>query len=99
MRTRPPRTHAQRSAPAVGAAALTRVSDLSAPQSAGAAETSPMGFGDKDGYANLRGTDLGGAATEVSRVDAFTTQPYNCSPEHAPPLVASVTSGAGTGKL
>jgi pectate lyase len=72
MRTRHPRTQARRSTLAAGSAAHTRVADLAAPQSAGAAETSPMGFGDH-GYTNLRGNDLGGAATEVSRVDVFTT--------------------------
>ncbi|WP_405622572.1 hypothetical protein [Streptomyces sp. NBC_00076] len=74
------------------------MTDPSAPQAAGAAETSPMGFGDHHGCANPRGIDLGGAATEVGRVDTFTTPPYS-SPKHASPLAAQATSAAGTGKL
>lgn len=54
---------------------------------------------DVDGYANLRGNDLGGAATEVSRVGTFTTAPYSYTAEPASTVVASVTSGAGAGKL
>ncbi|MFD5627672.1 polysaccharide lyase family 1 protein [Streptomyces sp. NPDC127072] len=54
---------------------------------------------DVDGYANLRGNDLGGAATEVSRVGTFTTPPYGYTAEPASTVVASVTSGAGAGKL
>ena len=52
-----------------------------------------------DGYANLRGNDLGGAATEISRVGTFTTPPYGYTAESASTVVASVTSGAGAGKL
>ncbi|WP_217238319.1 polysaccharide lyase family 1 protein [Streptomyces sp. AC555_RSS877] len=54
---------------------------------------------DVDGFANLRGNDLGGAATEISRVGTFTTAPYSYTAEPASSVVASVTSGAGTGKL
>jgi pectate lyase len=54
---------------------------------------------DVDGYANLRGNDLGGAATEISRVGTFTTPPYGYTAESASSVVASVTSGAGAGKL
>jgi pectate lyase len=54
---------------------------------------------DVDGFANLRGNDLGGAATEVSRVGTFTTPPYSYSAEPATSVVTSVTSGAGAGKL
>ncbi|MFG2025918.1 polysaccharide lyase family 1 protein [Streptomyces sp. NPDC048825] len=54
---------------------------------------------DVDGYANLRGNDLGGAATEVSRVGSFTNPPYSYTAEPASSVVASVTSGAGTGKI
>ncbi|MFE9643188.1 polysaccharide lyase family 1 protein [Streptomyces sp. NPDC006365] len=54
---------------------------------------------DVDGYANLRGNDLGGAATEVSRVGSFTNPPYGYTAEPASSVVASVTSGAGTGKI
>ncbi|PBC66068.1 pectate lyase (plasmid) [Streptomyces sp. Tue6028] len=54
---------------------------------------------DEDGYANLTGNDLGGAATEISRVGTFTTPPYSYTAEPASTVVASVTSGAGTGKL
>lgn len=54
---------------------------------------------DVDGFANLRGNDLGGAATEVSRVGTFTTAPYSYTAEPASSVVASVTSGAGAGKL
>ncbi|MEV6963437.1 polysaccharide lyase family 1 protein [Streptomyces sp. NPDC051207] len=54
---------------------------------------------DVDGYANLRGNDLGGAATEVSRVGTFTSPPYGYTAEPASSVVASVTSGAGAGKL
>ena len=54
---------------------------------------------DVDGYANLRGNDLGGAATEVSQVGTFTTAPYSYTAEPASSVVASVTSGAGAGKL
>ncbi|MER5538616.1 pectate lyase family protein [Streptomyces mirabilis] len=54
---------------------------------------------DVDGYANLRGNDLGGAATEISQVGTFTTPPYSYTAEPASSVVASVTSGAGAGKL
>lgn len=54
---------------------------------------------DVDGYANLTGNDLGGAATEVSRVGTFTKPPYGYTAEPASSVVASVTSGAGAGKL
>ncbi|WP_416985240.1 pectate lyase family protein [Streptomyces sp. T028] len=54
---------------------------------------------DEDGYANLTGNDLGGAATEVSRVGTFTRPPYSYTAEPASSVVASVTSGAGAGKL
>ncbi|SFF33963.1 pectate lyase family protein [Streptomyces mirabilis] len=54
---------------------------------------------DVDGYANLRGNDLGGAATEISQVGTFTTPPYAYTAEPASSVVASVTSGAGAGKL
>jgi pectate lyase len=54
---------------------------------------------DIDGYANLRGNDLGGAATEISRVGTFTNPPYSYSAEPASSVAASVTSGAGAGKL
>lgn len=54
---------------------------------------------DVDGYANLRGNDLGGAATEISRTGSFTGPPYGYTPESASTAVASVTSGAGAGKL
>lgn len=54
---------------------------------------------DVDGYANLSGNDLGGAATEISQVGTFTKPPYGYTAEPASTVVASVTSGAGTGKL
>jgi pectate lyase len=54
---------------------------------------------DVDGYANLSGNDLGGAATEISQVGTFTSPPYGYTAEPASTVVASVTSGAGTGKL
>ncbi|MFJ8109314.1 polysaccharide lyase family 1 protein [Streptomyces sp. NPDC096132] len=54
---------------------------------------------DVDGYANLTGNDLGGAATEVSQVGTFTRPPYSYTAEPASTVVASVTSGAGAGKL
>ncbi len=54
---------------------------------------------DVDGFANLRGNDLGGAVTEVSRTGTFTSPPYRYTAEPASSVVASVTSGAGAGKL
>ncbi|MFI5882448.1 polysaccharide lyase family 1 protein [Streptomyces sp. NPDC051554] len=54
---------------------------------------------DMDGYANLSGNDLGGAATEISQVGTFTSPPYSYTAEPASTVVASVTAGAGTGKL
>ncbi|MHA5047713.1 pectate lyase family protein [Streptomyces sp. SD15] len=54
---------------------------------------------DVDGFANLRGNDLGGAATEISQVGTFTTPPYSYTAESASTVVASVTGGAGAGKL
>ncbi|MFI1561689.1 polysaccharide lyase family 1 protein [Streptomyces sp. NPDC020490] len=54
---------------------------------------------DQDGYANLRGNDLGGAATEISQVGTFTSPPYSYTAEPASSVVASVTAGAGTGKI
>ncbi|MFH8607417.1 polysaccharide lyase family 1 protein [Streptomyces sp. NPDC018029] len=54
---------------------------------------------DVDGYAVLRGNDLGGAATEISQVGSFTNPPYSYTAEPASSVVASVTQGAGAGKL
>ncbi|MFE3216178.1 pectate lyase family protein [Streptomyces antimycoticus] len=54
---------------------------------------------DIDGYAVLRGNDLGGAATEVSQTGGFTTPPYAYTAEPASSVVASVTAQAGAGKL
>ncbi|MCL6734888.1 pectate lyase family protein [Streptomyces neyagawaensis] len=54
---------------------------------------------DVDGYAHLRDNDLGGAATEISRTGTFASPPYHYTAEPASSVVASVTSGAGTGKL
>ncbi|MFB6643377.1 polysaccharide lyase family 1 protein [Streptomyces chartreusis] len=54
---------------------------------------------DVDGYANLRGNDLGGAATEISRVGTFTSPPYGYTAESASTVAASVTGGAGAGRL
>ncbi|MET9890962.1 polysaccharide lyase family 1 protein [Streptomyces sp. NPDC006465] len=54
---------------------------------------------DMDGYANLTGNDLGGAATEISQVGTFTKPSYSYTAEPASTVVASVTSDAGTGKL
>jgi pectate lyase len=54
---------------------------------------------DEDGYANPTGNDLGGAATEISRVGTFTEPPYGYTAEPASSAVAPVTSGAGAGKL
>ncbi|MEV0738095.1 polysaccharide lyase family 1 protein [Streptomyces sp. NPDC050549] len=54
---------------------------------------------DADGFANLSGNDLGGAATEISQVGTFTSPPYSYTAEPASTVVASVTAGAGTGKL
>jgi len=54
---------------------------------------------DEDGYANLSGNDLGGAATEISRVGTFTSPPYSYSAEPASSVVASVTGGAGAGRI
>ncbi|MER7108197.1 pectate lyase family protein [Streptomyces sp. NPDC000229] len=53
---------------------------------------------DIDGYAVLRGNDLGGAATEISRTGTFTTPPYGYTAEPASSVAASVTAGAGAGK-
>lgn len=54
---------------------------------------------DLDGYVVERGNDLGGAATEISRVGAFTTPPYAYSAEPASTVAASVTSGAEAGEI
>ncbi|MFJ5222494.1 polysaccharide lyase family 1 protein [Streptomyces sp. NPDC088400] len=54
---------------------------------------------DVDGYAVLRGNDLGGAATEISQPGSFTKPPYSYTAEPASSVVASVTSGAGAGKI
>lgn len=54
---------------------------------------------DVDGYANLKGNDLGGASTEISQVGTFTSPPYSYTAEAASSVVASVTAGAGTGKI
>ncbi|WP_330350609.1 pectate lyase family protein [Streptomyces sp. NBC_00582] len=54
---------------------------------------------DVDGYANLTGNDLGGAAIEISQVGTFTRPPYSYTAEPASSVAASVTSGAGAGKL
>ncbi|MFI9601311.1 polysaccharide lyase family 1 protein [Streptomyces sp. NPDC052043] len=53
----------------------------------------------QDGYANLRGNDLGGAATEVSQTGTFTSPPYSYTAEAASGVASSVTAGAGTGKI
>ncbi|MFJ2116736.1 polysaccharide lyase family 1 protein [Streptomyces sp. NPDC087850] len=52
-----------------------------------------------DGYAVLRGNDLGGAATEISQPGTFTSPPYSYTAEPASSVIASVTSGAGAGKI
>lgn len=54
---------------------------------------------DEDGYVVERGNDLGGAATEISQTGSFTTPPYSYTAEPASAVAASVTSGAGAGKL
>ncbi|MBT2489805.1 polysaccharide lyase family 1 protein [Streptomyces sp. ISL-96] len=54
---------------------------------------------DIDGYAVLRGNDLGGAATEISQTGSFTNPPYSYTAEPASSVVASVTNGAGAGKI
>ncbi|MFD4633315.1 polysaccharide lyase family 1 protein [Streptomyces sp. NPDC058284] len=54
---------------------------------------------DVDGYAVLRGNDLGGAATEISQQGSFTTPPYAYTAEPASAVVDSVTRGAGAGRL
>jgi pectate lyase len=54
---------------------------------------------DVDGYANLRGNDLGTATTEISQVGTFTTPPYGYTAEPATTVVASVTAQAGAGHL
>ncbi|WP_405809676.1 polysaccharide lyase family 1 protein [Streptomyces sp. NBC_01520] len=54
---------------------------------------------DEDGYVVQRGNDLGGAATEISRTGSFTTPPYSYTAEPASSVAASVTAGAGAGKI
>ncbi|MFI0779546.1 polysaccharide lyase family 1 protein [Streptomyces sp. NPDC021212] len=54
---------------------------------------------DVDGYAVLRGNDLGGGATEISQTGTFTKPPYAYTAEPASSVVATVTAQAGTGKL
>lgn len=54
---------------------------------------------DVDGYAVLRGNDLGGAATEISRTGSFTAPPYAYTAEPASSVVATVTAQSGAGKL
>jgi pectate lyase len=54
---------------------------------------------DIDGYAVLRGNDLGGAATEISQTGSFTNPPYSYTAEPASSVVTSVTNGAGAGKI
>jgi pectate lyase len=50
-----------------------------------------------DGYANLSGNDLGGAATDITRTGTFTTPPYSFTLTPTSSVVNSVTAGAGTG--
>lgn len=54
---------------------------------------------DEDGYVVQRGNDLGGAATEISQTGSFTTPPYSYTAEPASSVAASVTGGAGAGKI
>lgn len=54
---------------------------------------------DEDGYVVQRGNDLGGAATEISQTGSFTTPPYSYTAEPASSVAASVTAGAGAGKI
>lgn len=54
---------------------------------------------DVDGYAVLRGNDLGGAATEISQVGSFTNPPYSYTAEPASSVVSTVTGQAGAGKI
>ncbi|MCC4317769.1 pectate lyase family protein [Streptomyces malaysiensis] len=54
---------------------------------------------DVDGYAVLRGNDLGGAATEISRTGSFTTPPYAYTAEPASSVVATVTAQSGAGRF
>ncbi|GEC05081.1 hypothetical protein SSP24_27360 [Streptomyces spinoverrucosus] len=97
MRTGPPRTHAQSSAVSTLTAFKSAASGNTGDNDAFAVTTNRSS--DVDGFANLRGNDFGGAATEVSRVGTFTTPPYGYSAEPASSVVASVTVGAGAGKL
>lgn len=54
---------------------------------------------EEDGYAVERGNDLGGAEVEISQVGSFTAPPYSYTAEPASSVAASVTAGAGAGKL
>ncbi|MEV7104882.1 pectate lyase family protein [Streptomyces atroolivaceus] len=54
---------------------------------------------DEDGYAVQRGNDLGGAKVEISQAGSFTSPPYGYTPEAASAVSASVTAGAGAGKI
>lgn len=46
-----------------------------------------------------RTTPATAAATEISRVGTFTSPPYGRTAESASTVAASVTGGAGAGKL
>jgi pectate lyase len=50
-----------------------------------------------DGYANLSGNDLGGAATDITRTGTFTKPPYAFTLTATSSVIGSVTAGAGTG--
>jgi pectate lyase len=98
MRTRPPPGRPSGSTPAAAAAsALATVAVPAVPQPAGTAENAPAGLG-AGGYAGLRGSDPGGAATGISQTGTFAGPPYGHSAEPASPVAASVTQGAGAGK-
>lgn len=91
MRTIPPRARPQRTALVTAAAAASRIPSLR--------------FGTGHFYnnyvtgADTACNDLGGAATGISRVGTFTSPPYGHTAESASTVAASVTGGAGAGKL
>lgn len=98
MRTRPPPGRTFGATPASAAASAPATLAVPAvPQPAGTAENAPAGFG-AGGYAG-RGSDLGGAATGISQTGTFAGPPYGHSAESASSVTASVTGGAGAGKL
>ncbi|WP_329105058.1 pectate lyase [Micromonospora sp. NBC_01699] len=53
----------------------------------------------QDGYAVERGNDFGGGVNNITQVGSFTTPPYAYPLDPTTSVIATVTAGAGTGRI